>query len=77
MSSRNLLTVDTTHLIQFCQAPTLLPPRAFAHCRYQLPIGGLEGFNNAINVVKCTAYGYRDEGYFFLNFRVAFPSSAR
>lgn len=33
----------------------------------------LEGINNRIKVIKRMAYGYRDDAYFFLKIRVAFP----
>jgi transposase len=44
-----------------------------AHCRYQLHTGLLEGINNRIKVIKRMAYGFRDDGYFFLKIRAAFP----
>lgn len=44
-----------------------------AHCRYPLHTGLLEGINNKITVLKRIAYGYRDEAYFFLKIRAAFP----
>ena len=43
------------------------------HCRYPLSTGVLEGCNNKIKVLKRMAYGYRDEAYFFLKIRAAFP----
>jgi transposase len=43
------------------------------HCRYPLHTGLLEGINNKIKVLKRMAYGYRDEAYFFLKIRAAFP----
>jgi hypothetical protein len=33
----------------------------------------LEGINNKIKVIKRMAYGFRDDGYFFLKIRAAFP----
>ncbi len=33
----------------------------------------LEGINNKIKVIKRMAYGYRDDDYFFLKIRAAFP----
>jgi hypothetical protein len=35
----------------------------------------LEGINNKIKVLKRIAYGYRDEAYFFLKIRAAFPGN--
>lgn len=43
------------------------------HCRYPLHTGLLEGINNKIKVLKRIAYGYRDDAYFFLKIRAAFP----
>ena len=33
----------------------------------------VEGINNTIKVIKRMAYGYRDDAYFFLRIRAAFP----
>lgn len=44
-----------------------------SHCRYPINSGVLEGCNNKIKVLKRMAYGYRDEAYFFLKIRAAFP----
>jgi transposase len=44
-----------------------------SHCRYPINSGVLEGCNNKINVLKRVAYGYRDDAYFFLKIRAAFP----
>lgn len=46
-----------------------------AHCRYPLHTGLLEGMNNKIKVIKRMAYGFRDDGYFFLKIRAAFPGN--
>ncbi len=43
-----------------------------AHCRYPLHTSLLEGVNNKIKVLKRMAYGYRDDGYFFLKIMDAF-----
>lgn len=47
------------------------------HARYRLHTGLIEGMNNRIKVIKRMAYGYRDEEYFFLKIRAAFPGHAR
>ena len=47
------------------------------HARYQLHTGLLEGMNNKIKVLKRMAYGYRDDEYFFLKIRAAFPGIPR
>lgn len=44
-----------------------------SHCVYPLHTSLLEGMNNKIKVIKRMAYGYRDEQYFFLKIRAAFP----
>jgi len=47
----------------------------FTHCHYSLHTGLLEGINNKIKVIKRMAYGYRDDEYFFLKIRQAFPGN--
>lgn len=44
-----------------------------SHCRWPLNTSVLEGINNKIKVIKRTAYGFRDDTYFFLKIRAAFP----
>lgn len=44
-----------------------------AHCRYPLGTNLIEGINNRIKVIKRMAYGFRDDAYFFLKIRAAFP----
>jgi transposase len=46
-----------------------------AHCRYPLHTSLLEGINNRIKVIKRVAYGFRDDTYFFLKIRQAFPGN--
>jgi len=46
-----------------------------AHCRWPLHTSLLEGINNKIKVLKRMAYGYRDDDYFFLKIRAAFPGN--
>lgn len=47
------------------------------HCLYPLNTGLVEGINNKIKVLKRMAYGYRDDAYFFLKIRAAFPGISR
>lgn len=47
-----------------------------AHCRWPLGTNMIEGINNTIKVIKRTAYGFRDDHYFFLKIRAAFPGNA-
>ena len=35
----------------------------------------VEGINNRIKVIKRMAYGFRDQEYFFLKIRAAFPGN--
>ncbi len=43
------------------------------HCVYPLHTSLLEGMNNKIKTLKRMAYGFRDDDYFFLKIRQAFP----
>jgi transposase len=56
-------------------ARRLIPylPGILAHSRWRLHTSLLEGINNRIKVIKRVAYGYRDDDYFFLKIRAAFP----
>jgi transposase len=51
-------------------------PGILSHCRYPLNTSVLEGINNKIKVIKRMAYGFRDDDYFFLKIRSAFPGKA-
>jgi transposase len=44
-----------------------------AHAKWPLHTSLLEGINNKIKVIKRMAYGFRDDEYFFLKIRSAFP----
>lgn len=48
-------------------------PGILAHCQWPLHTSFLEGINNRIKVIKRMAYGFRDDAYFFLKIRAAFP----
>lgn len=50
-------------------------PGILAHCRWPLGTHLVEGINNKIKVIKRMAYGYRDDAYFFLKIRAAFPGA--
>src|SRR5690606_13776752 len=52
-------------------------PGILAHCRWPLGTNLVEGINNKIKVIKRVAYGYRDDAYFFLKIRAAFPGLGR
>lgn len=48
-----------------------------AQCRWKLNTSVLEGINNKVKVMKRMAYGFRDDDYFFLKIRSAFPGIPR
>ena len=48
-------------------------PGILAHCRFAMGTNLIEGINNKIKVIKRMAYGFRDDAYFFLKIRAAFP----
>lgn len=48
-------------------------PGILSHCRWPLGTNLVEGINNKIKVIKRMAYGFRDDAYFFLKIRAAFP----
>ena len=56
-------------------AKNLMPlmPGILAHCYWPLGTNLIEGINNKIKVIKRMAYGFRDDTYFFLKIRAAFP----
>jgi transposase len=60
-------------LIVFANQLALRLEGVISHCRYPLHTGILEGINNKIKVIKRMAYGFRDDDYFFLKIRAAFP----
>lgn len=48
-----------------------------ASATHRLNTSVLEGMNNRIKVIKRMAYGYRDNDYFFLKIKAAFPGKLR
>ncbi len=48
-----------------------------AQCCWKLNTSVLEGVNNKVKVIKRMAYGFRDDDYFFLKIRAAFPGVSR
>jgi transposase len=60
-------------LIRFAELLTPYVPGILSHCRHPLHTGLVEGINNKIKVLKRMAYGFRDDAYFFLKSRAAFP----
>ena len=64
-------------LQRFAQRLQPYLPGILNHCRYPLSTALVEGINNKIKVLKRMAYGYRDDAYFFLRIRAAFPGIPR
>ena len=64
-------------LIRFAQRLRQYLPGILSHCRWPLHTSLLEGINNKIKVIKRMAYGFRDDAYFFLKIRAAFPGVGR
>ncbi len=60
-------------LVRFARRLQHYLPGILAHCHWPLHTSVLEGVNNKIKVLKRMAYGYRDDTYFFLKIRAAFP----
>ena len=60
-------------LVKFAKALNNYIEGIIAHCRYRLHTSLIEGINNKIKVIKRMAYGFRDDEYFFLRIRAAFP----
>jgi len=62
-----------TPLVAFARRLETYLPGILAHARWPLHTSLLEGINNKIKVIKRMAYGFRDDDYFFLKIRDAFP----
>lgn len=75
--SRRALRSRIRPLVRFAQRLKPYLRGIIAHCRWRLHTSLLEGINNTIKVIKRRAYGFRDEDYFFLKIRAAFPGIGR
>jgi transposase len=60
-------------LIRFAEKLADYRTGIVASARWRLNTSVLEGINNKIKVIKRIAYGFRDDAYFFLKIRAAFP----
>jgi transposase len=60
-------------LVKFAKRLKPYLPGILAHCKWPLHTSLIEGINNKIKVIKRMAYGFRDDEYFFLKIRAAFP----
>ena len=72
---RRALESNLVPLMRFAERLQPYLPGILAHCRYPLHTSVLEGVNNKIKVIKRMAYGFRDDAYFFLKIRAAFPGN--
>lgn len=70
---RRAMSSGIAPLKTFAQRLKPYVPGILAHCRWPLGTNIVEGINNTIKVIKRMAYGYRDDAYFFLRIRAAFP----
>jgi transposase len=70
---RKALRSGIEPLRRFAKALRPYLPGILSHCRYPLGTNLIEGINNKIKVIKRMAYGFRDDAYFFLKIRAAFP----
>jgi transposase len=70
---RRALESGLPPLLRFAKHLAVAAEYIINHARYPLHTGLLEGMNNKIKVLKRMAYGYRDDDYFFLKIRAAFP----
>ena len=60
-------------LMRFARQLAAYLPGILSRCRYPFHTSFIEGVNNKIKVLKRMAYGFRDDAYFFLKIRAAFP----
>lgn len=67
------MTSGVRHLVQFAQRLTRHIEYVINHALFPLHTSIVEGINNKIKVLKRMAYGYRNDDYFFLKIRAAFP----
>lgn len=62
-------------LVKFAKALKKFVAGIIAHSQYAIHTSVIEGINNKIKVIKRRGYGYRDDEYFFLKLRAAFPGN--
>jgi len=74
---RKALRSGIAPLRRFAQKLRPYLPGILAHCQHPFGTNLVEGINNRIKVIKRMAYGFRDQQYFFLKIRAAFPGLAR
>ncbi len=64
-------------MVRFARRLRPYLPGILAHCRRPLGTDLVEGIDNKAKVIKRMAYGFRDDAYFFLKIRAAFPGVGR
>lgn len=69
------LQSEVAPLIKFAERLKGYIAGIVSHARWPLHTSVLEGINNKIKVIKRMAYGYRDDEFFFLKIRQAFPGN--
>ncbi len=74
---RKALRSGIQPLVRFARLLRPYLPGILAHCRWPFGTNLVEGINNKIKVIKRMAYGFRDDAYFFLKIRAAFPGVGR
>ena len=62
-----------TAVVRFANRLKLVAEYIINHALHPLHTSLLEGINNKVKVMKRIAFGYRDDDYFFLKIRAAFP----
>jgi len=67
------MTSAVEPLIRFAKRLLSYREGIISHARWRINTSLLEGFNNKIKVIKRMAYGYRDNEYFFMKIKAAFP----
>lgn len=66
-----------TALVTFARNLSAHAEGLLSYVKYPMTTGVIEGMNNTIKVIKRVAYGFRDDEYFFLRIRHAFPGIPR
>lgn len=62
---------------RFAERIKALVPGILAHAEFPLHTSLIEGINDKIEVTKPMVYGFRDDEYFFLKIRAAYPGNAQ
>ena len=71
------ITSDIDAFAQFASKLAVYLDGLLSYTKYRLTTGVLDGMNNKIKVIKRVAYDFRDDEYFLLRIRHAFPGTLR